>query len=314
MHFHRNAKLGLAARRELVLAVAAGASLREAARTFNVSVATAHRWSKRWSEAPEEARQTLTCLLDRSSCPHHSPRRLAPNLESAICECRRRTGWGPRLVAGATGFAHSTVWKVLRRFGLSRPPRPAREPANRYEWPCPGDLLHMDVSEYVRFRRPGHRMTGDRRSQDSLPDGIDYVHAVVDDHSRLAYAEVLRGRPCRAARAFLERALVFYAEHAISVRRVMTDNAWAYIKGRSFRELLASRDIRHRRRSRTARAPTARSSASTRRWRASGHTASSTARIVSGHVLCHTGSTTTTAVGRTARSEVDLPSAAFTTS
>jgi len=71
-----------------------------------------------------------------------------------ICECRRTTGWGPRLVAGATGFAHSTVWKVLRRFGLSRPERAPREPANRYEWPCPGDLLHMDVSRYARFLRP----------------------------------------------------------------------------------------------------------------------------------------------------------------
>jgi transposase len=172
MHIHRNAKLGLAARRELALSVAAGASLREAARTFNVSVATAHRWSMRWTQASASERASLACLLDRSSRPHRSPRRLAPNLERAICACRRRTGWGPRLVAGATGFAHSTVWKVLRRFGLSRPRRPVREPANSYEWPCPGDLLHLDVSEYVRFKRPGHRVTGDRRSQDHVADGV----------------------------------------------------------------------------------------------------------------------------------------------
>lgn len=245
MHFHRNAKLGLAARRELVLAVAAGASLREAARTFNVSVATAHRWSKRWKTASASERVSLGCLLDRSSRPAHSPRRLAPKLERAICECRLRTGWGPRLVAGATGFAHSTVWKVLRRFGLSRPPRPAREPANSYEWPCPGDLLHLDVSEYVRFKRPGHRVTGDRRSQDHAPDGVDYVHAVVDDHSRLAYAEIHDDARSETAAAFLERALAFYAEHGVEARRLMTDNAWAYTKGRAFRELLASRRIRH---------------------------------------------------------------------
>jgi hypothetical protein len=62
--------------------------------------------------------------VDRSSCPRRSPRQLGPELAETICECRRKTGWGPRLVAGATGFAHSTVWKVLRRAGISRPPRP----------------------------------------------------------------------------------------------------------------------------------------------------------------------------------------------
>src|SRR5207244_13090988 len=104
-------------------------------------------------------------------------RQLAPELAEAICRCRRQTGWGPRLVAGATGFCHSTVWKVLKRAGISRPARPAREPANSYEWPCPGDLLHMDTSEYVRFQRPGHRVTGDRSSQDRKHrDGVDYVH------------------------------------------------------------------------------------------------------------------------------------------
>ena len=100
--------------------------------------------------------------LDRSSRPHRSPRLLRRSCSERICDCRRKTGWGPRLVAGATGFAHSTVWKVLKRAGLSRPPRAAKEPANRYEWPCPGDLLHMDVSRYARFLRPGHRVTGDR--------------------------------------------------------------------------------------------------------------------------------------------------------
>jgi transposase len=162
MRFHRNAKLGLAGRRELVLAIAGGSSIRAAAATCNISPATAHRWWRRWRDASSSERRSLCCLLDRSSRPARSPRRLAPELEHAICECRRKTGWGPRLVAGATGFAHSTVWKVLRRFGLSRPSRPAREPGNRYEWPCPGDLLHMDVSRSARFLRPGHRVTGDR--------------------------------------------------------------------------------------------------------------------------------------------------------
>src|SRR5881628_3562062 len=133
MYSHANAKLGLAGRVALVRAIEAGLSLKAAAAAFSVSPATAHRWWHRWLEASEEARATLSCLFDRSSRPHRSPRQLAPELEQAICRCRRETGWGPRLVAHATGFAHSTVWKVLRRAGISRASSAAKEPANRYE-------------------------------------------------------------------------------------------------------------------------------------------------------------------------------------
>ena len=248
MRFHRNAKLGLAGRRELVLAIAGGSSIREAAATFRVSTATAHRWWHRWRQASDAERRSFVCLLDRSSRPARSPRRLAPEAERAICDCRRKTGWGPRLVAGATGFCHSTVWKVLHRFGLSRPPRPPRAPANRYEWPCPGDLLHTDVSRYGRFLRPGHRVTGDRSRTSAEVEGrvgYDYVHAVVDDHSRLAYAEVHAGERAATAVAFLERALAFFASQGIVARRLMTDNAWAYTHSRTFRELLARHGIRH---------------------------------------------------------------------
>jgi len=162
MRFHRNAKLGLAGRRELVLAIAAGGSMREAAATFNVSVATVHRWWGRWSQASEQERRSLSCLLDRSSRPTRSPRRLAPEAEQAICECRRKTGWGPRLVAGATGFAHSTVWKVLRRFGLSRPAGPAREPANSIRVPVSGRPA-AHGRERVRALQEA-RSSGDGRS------------------------------------------------------------------------------------------------------------------------------------------------------
>jgi transposase InsO family protein len=245
MKLHRNAKLGLAGRHALVSAIEQGMTLKAAAAAFSVSPATAHRWWHRWQGAGPEARRSRSCLGDRTSRPHRSPRRLEPESEQAICACRLKTGWGPRLVAGATGFCHSTVWKVLKRAGMSRAPRAPREPANRYEWPCPGDLLHMDVSEYVRFKRPGHRLTGDRRSQDSNPDGIEYAHAVVDDHSRLAYCELHDDARAETVAAFLERALAFYAGQAITVRRLMTDNAWAYTKARSVRALMDSKGIRH---------------------------------------------------------------------
>src|SRR6266566_9967730 len=116
MYLHANAKLGLAGRLALVSAIEGGISLRGAAAAFNVSPATAHRWWHRWLDGGRQA----SALLDRSSRPRRSRRLLAVELQERICDCRRKTGWGPRLVAGATGFAHSTVRKVLRRHGLSR--------------------------------------------------------------------------------------------------------------------------------------------------------------------------------------------------
>jgi transposase InsO family protein len=251
MLLHRNAKLGLAGRLALVQAVENGMSLKAAAAAVSVSPATAHRWWHRWRTASAKRRASRACLLDRSSRPHRSPRQLAAELEERICACRRETGWGPRLVAAATGFAHATVWKVLRRAGISRPVRPRKEPANSYEWPCPGDLLHMDVSRYARFERPGHAVTGDRsqRSRGWMrPEtrvGYDYAHAIVDDHSRLAYVELHPDERAATVTGFVERALAFFAAHGIAVTRLMTDNAFAYVKNRSLRELLAAGGIRH---------------------------------------------------------------------
>src|SRR5438874_2850601 len=246
MYLHANAKLGLAGRLALVRAIEDGLSLKAAAAAFSVSPATAHRWWHRWLDGGRQA----STLLDRSSRPHRSPRLLAAELQVRICDCRRKTGWGPRLVAGATGFAHSTVWKVLKRAGLSRRPVAAKEPANRYEWPCPGDLLHMDTSRYARFLRPGHRVTGDRsqslrgRSVETRV-GYDFAHAIVDDHSRLAYVELHDDQKAGTVTGFLERALAFYAQHGIIAKRLMTDNAFAYVHSRSLRELLARHGIRH---------------------------------------------------------------------
>jgi transposase len=106
MYLHANAKLGLAGRSALVTAIEGGLSLRAAAAAFSVSPATAHRWWHRWLEGERRPQS----LLDRSSRPRRSPRLLPAELQERICDCRRKTGWGPRLVAGATGFAHSTEW------------------------------------------------------------------------------------------------------------------------------------------------------------------------------------------------------------
>jgi transposase len=251
MILHRNAKLGLAGRFALVQAIEGGMSLKAAAAAFSVSPATACRWSRRWREAGDAERASLACLHDRSSRPRRMPRLLPAAAQRRICAARRRTGWGPRLLTLQVGHPHSTISKVLRRHGLSRAPRPAREPEQRYEWPCPGDLLHMDVARYARFRRPGHAVTGDR-SQSSrrwmdpgTRVGYDYAHAIVDDHSRLAYVELLDDERAPTVTAFVERALAFFAERGIVARRLMTDNAWAYTHNRSLRELLGGRAIGH---------------------------------------------------------------------
>jgi transposase InsO family protein len=248
MRLHRNAKLGLAGRFALVQAREQGLSMREVAMRFSVSPATVCRWDRRWRRASDEERSMLVCLLDRSSRPEHMPRLLPASAQRRICAARRRTGWGPRLLTVRTGYPHSTISKVLRRHGLSRPPRAAREPARRYEWPCPGDLLHMDSTSYARFRRPGHALTGDRSSSAAErreQPGYEHAHAIVDDHSRLAYAELLEDERAPTVTAFVTRALAFSAGHGIEPKRLMTDNAWSYTLNRSLRELLAERGVKH---------------------------------------------------------------------
>ena len=128
MRVHANAKLGPAGRLALGRKIGEGGSLRAAAEESSVSVATAHRWWHRWLEADTAQRASGAWLHDRSSRPRRQPRRLSDGAEAQISAVRQATGWGPRLVAGATGHPHQTVWKVLWRHGLPRRPRAARRP------------------------------------------------------------------------------------------------------------------------------------------------------------------------------------------
>src|ERR1700730_3337049 len=116
MYLHANAKLGLAGRRALVKASEEGMTLKRAAARFSVSPATAHRWWHRWLEGGG----ALSALVDRSSCPHRQPRELGAREEEPILRARRETNLGPGRLAGIVRRARSTIWKVLRRHGLSR--------------------------------------------------------------------------------------------------------------------------------------------------------------------------------------------------
>jgi transposase InsO family protein len=247
---HLRGRLGPAGRRELVrLLREEGMSERQAAACLSVAPATAHHWSVREREASTRERCAGAWALDRPSRPMRSPRRTPAPLEWRVCEVRRHTGWGPRLIAGVVGLPHSTIHRVLQRNGCSRPERPSREAPNRYEWPCPGELLHLDVKTYPRFDKPGHAVTGDRSTKGarlSKPKvGCDFAHAAVDDHSRLAFVELFDDERAQSITTFVKRALAFYAGHGIRVRRILTDNHWSYTKNRSLRELLIRERIEH---------------------------------------------------------------------
>jgi transposase InsO family protein len=243
MDLHANAKLGLAGRRELVLAIESGLSLKRAAARFSVSPATAHRWWHRWIDGDRQR----VALVDRSSRPLRQPRRLSADEEASILKARRETNLGPGRLAGILRRARSTIWKVLARHGLSRRPRGQRQSFRRYEWSRPGALLHMDVKKLARFSVPGHRVTGDRtKTQLHRRVGYDHVHCVVDDHSRIAYVELHPREDADTNVRTLERALRFFAELGCDPpEAVMTDNAMVYRHSRRLHELLAANEINH---------------------------------------------------------------------
>jgi transposase InsO family protein len=196
-----------------------------------------------------EQRHSWMCLEDRSSRPHHSPRRLAAAEQARICTARRRSGWGARLIAGETGHPHATVWRTLQRAGLSRPPRQPRERPRLYEWPCPGDLLHIDSKRFVRFSRPGHAVTGDRRrawTEKRMRIGYEWVHSIVDDHSRYAFSELHEDERAETVTGFVERALAHFAELGVEPKRLLSDNAFVYRHNRSLRDLLRANAVAHR--------------------------------------------------------------------
>jgi transposase InsO family protein len=230
MMLHANARTcpksrALIARRVLV----EGWSLAAAAEAAGVSVVTARKWVRRFEAGDRE-------LIDRSSRPHRSPTRMPQRSVGAIASLRRLRMTAAE-IAEALGLALSTVSLWLKRIGLGKRSRlEPPEPPNRYERRRPGELVHIDIKTLGRIssRGAGHRVTGHRKSQFRVgprrlgATGYEYVHVAVDDHSRLAYAEVLDNLDARCAVAFLKRAIAWFAEHGIRVERVMTDNGSAY--------------------------------------------------------------------------------------
>jgi transposase InsO family protein len=182
---------------------------------------TGYRWLARFEAGGWAA------LRDQPSTPRRQPRRLSPAVEAEIVSIRRATQAGPVMIGQITGRPASTVGKVLRRWGCSRLPRAERDPVRRYERERPGELVHVDTKKLGRFYAVGKRILkpGVQRSPRA---GWQHLHVAIDDHSRLAYTEVLAGQDKQACAAFLRRAVAWYATQGITVERVLSDNAKAY--------------------------------------------------------------------------------------
>ena len=215
----------------------------------------AHRWVRRFDEFGLEG------LVDRSSRPHHCPARTPARIEAAVVACRRRERRGQDWIAAQLGVPARTVNRILHRHDLpllaecdpltGEVIRASKTTAVRYERPTPGDLVHVDVKKIGRippgggWRAHGRAGHTDTRAHKKAKTGFDYVHSAVDDHSRLAYSELLADEKGPTCGAFIARAIAFFAAHNVTVTEVMTDNHMSYKLSTDVRDALADASVRH---------------------------------------------------------------------
>jgi transposase InsO family protein len=222
MNIHKNARLTLARRIDLVhLVVDQGLTRAAAARELGVSEPTVRKWLERYLAAGEAG------LLDRSSRPNNHPKTIAPQKALAIVELRRRRLTQAR-IAASVGVSPSTVSRVLARAGLSRlrDLEPAA-PVVRYEHEHPGDLLHIDTKKLGRIARQGHRVTGNRR--DSVEGaGWEFLFVAVDDHSRIAFTDIYPDERQASAVQFLRNTVGYFRSLGTRIRAILTDNGSAF--------------------------------------------------------------------------------------
>jgi len=240
MDYHKNARTVVWSREEMARRVMErGSTLAAAAAAANVSAKTAAKWVGRFRALG------ATGLMDRSSRPRQLRRPTKPEQVARVAELRRQRWTGVR-IAQSTGLSPATVSRILRRLGMNRlrhlEPAP---PPRRYEHAAPGDLLHLDIKKLGRFSAPGVRIHGDM-SRRTRGLGWDYLHIAIDDHSRIAFAQILPRENGTCAAAFLDAALAYYRGLGIGVRRLLTDNGPCY-RSLAFAALVTGRNLRHRR-------------------------------------------------------------------
>jgi len=235
----RRMRFSFESRCRLVSLVVGGMSPQAAAAACGASRATGYRLWRRFQEGGWPA------LVDRPPVPRRQPRRCTAELEQRILAAREYANAGPLIVAGQLGLPASTVWKVLRRHGRSRLPRPVRGPVRRYERSRPGELIHVDIKKLGRFWTVGKRILGPELGNKSRRAGWQYLHIAIDDHSRLAYAELLTSESPRDCAAFLCRAVRWFVEQGITVERVLSDNGNGY-RSFAWRDACAQLGIQRR--------------------------------------------------------------------
>jgi hypothetical protein len=246
---HRNAPLTPTGRLRLARCVVDdGWDERRAAERFQVSVTTTRRWVARYRELGEAG------MVDRSSRPHHSPRQTPTRTERRIIKVRVTRRWGQARIGFLLGIAPSTVNKVLRRYRVPRLAdldRATGRVIRRYEHDHPGAMVHVDIKKLGNIPDGGgHKVLGRNsasRRHKRARTGYTYLHNAVDDHSRLAYTELLDDERKDTAAGFWRRARVFFAEAGIPrIERVLTDNGSCY-RSRAFAAALAETDTAHKR-------------------------------------------------------------------
>ncbi len=223
MKLHPNAKTTPYTRELLVDRVLRlGWAAEDAGQAAGVSVRTVYRWCRRYREDGRSG------LADRPCRPLRVPHRTSPSRERQIEKLRHRRKTALQ-IACRLGVPRSTVAAVLKRQGLERlsklTPKP---PVVRYEREHPGELLHLDVKKLGRIRGVGHRIHGNRRTR-QRGIGWEFVHVCIDDHSRVAYVEVLPDECGETAAAFLHRVLRWFRRRGVTVQSVITDNGSCYI-------------------------------------------------------------------------------------
>jgi len=239
MHVHANAKTTPVLRLELVERHQAGETVQELARALGLSRTTVYKWLARFrGEGPSG-------LLDRPSAPQRIPHKIKRSVARSILRLRKKR-WLMADIGARLRMAVSTVAAVLKRLGWSRLPLiDPPPPVVRYEREKPGDLLHVDTKKLGRFREMGHRIDGRRHSANA---GVawEYVHVCVDDHSRVACAEVLPDERKESAVGFLRRAVAWYRERGVQPREVLTDNGSCY-KSKLWKQTCDELGLKHRR-------------------------------------------------------------------
>lgn len=235
---HPNARLNPRGRRILADRISAGWTITKAADAAGISRQTGSKW---WHRA------RVGEYADRSSAPVRPAIRHGPDVVAALCARRRELRVGPHVLAWAAELAPSTAYAILRRHELGRLDRlEPRPPVVRYERERPGELVHLDTKQLGRIPDGGgHRVHG-RAGHLGAARGWDRVHVAIDDHSRLAYAEELADEQPTTTVDFLHRAVVFFADHGITVERVLSDNGNPY-RSHLFRQACADLGIAPRR-------------------------------------------------------------------